>query len=884
MASQLKLEISVDDKGTVVLKQFSDTGKQSLGQIGDAAKSQMGVVDQLQNHWVAAGAAIAAAWMTVNKAVEYMDAGAKALQIESSFRIMAESSAVNADKMIANMRSLTRQTIDDSDLMQKSIKLMTMGYDPAQIERFSSVVVTASQIVGQTVGETYDTLADAIATKMPRALVRMGAVTREQMKVVNAAVAAGASEMSLYELSMANLELKTLQLRGTQDQATVALQAFHAEVKEAKETVGKYAIEGVQVLWEGLKKLGGAAYDVAAGFASIRAGNLEQEAIKATAAYDKYFESATGEAKQTLLTNMVNTQYLADQKFLESETMRAKARQMMGFESDGEIKNITKATAAELASSQAQVDARLEALRAEAEALKAAEAYAKAYEKLGQEELKTIADRKKYESTFYEWKSAEIEVSLVEFEKAGLREVDIDRLRTEKLKTLHAELYQHYGKIMADWTADTHKKTQAMVDETEKTNIETLVSYKTMYEGIQARTQELYNIKDALLITEANKFFQITQDYAASEAWLAEQREKLWIEYAKTTDSVMRGIKAGMLEMQRNLYTWGQAGYDMFKTFAQSSQSVISSVLFDGIKGQLKSFSDYWQSFTDAMLKKFVDIVAQMAVEWATAQLFMKQTWFGNSLTGVAGGTAAAAAAGGYSVIPAAGGGYMLASAGAGGSAAAAYGSGLLATETNTVATATSMTEASQVAAGLPQGQFVEILGEGGTQIGVMEGTVASTGWMAGLSAAAPYLAAALLADQILFGGKGTNAIVGGISSAGSAVGDAASSVWNAVTSIFHGGGIVGTDYAPTRDIPAFAFAGAPRLHSGFAPDEFPAILQQGERVLSRKQNASYEGGGVVINFNVGGNIVGDQRTWNDFTKKIQVTLDEISRRRIGVS
>jgi len=40
------------------------------------------------------------------------------------------------------------------------------------------------------------------------------------------------------------------------------------------------------------------------------------------------------------------------------------------------------------------------------------------------------------------------------------------------------------------------------------------------------------------------------------------------------------------------------------------------------------------------------------------------------------------------------------------------------------------------------------------------------------------------------------------------------------------------------------AFAGAPRMHSGgFAglrPDEVPAILQKGERVLSRKETASY--------------------------------------------
>jgi hypothetical protein len=56
---------------------------------------------------------------------------------------------------------------------------------------------------------------------------------------------------------------------------------------------------------------------------------------------------------------------------------------------------------------------------------------------------------------------------------------------------------------------------------------------------------------------------------------------------------------------------------------------------------------------------------------------------------------------------------------------------------------------------------------------------------------------------------------------------------------IFHNGGVVGGP-APMRAVPAMAFAGAPRMHSGgwagLRPDEVPAILQRGELVLSRAQ------------------------------------------------
>ncbi|WP_149589992.1 phage tail tape measure C-terminal domain-containing protein [Tabrizicola flagellatus] len=60
---------------------------------------------------------------------------------------------------------------------------------------------------------------------------------------------------------------------------------------------------------------------------------------------------------------------------------------------------------------------------------------------------------------------------------------------------------------------------------------------------------------------------------------------------------------------------------------------------------------------------------------------------------------------------------------------------------------------------------------------------------------------------------------------------------------ILHTGGVVGAP-GPGRMVPALAFANAPRMHSGgwagIKPDEVPAILQRGERVLSRREAAGY--------------------------------------------
>ncbi len=61
---------------------------------------------------------------------------------------------------------------------------------------------------------------------------------------------------------------------------------------------------------------------------------------------------------------------------------------------------------------------------------------------------------------------------------------------------------------------------------------------------------------------------------------------------------------------------------------------------------------------------------------------------------------------------------------------------------------------------------------------------------------------------------------------------------------VAHGGGLVGSTAFPVRGVSPALFAGAPRLHNGLAADEFPAILQRGERVIPK-------GGGGAPNVSI---------------------------------
>ncbi len=98
-----------------------------------------------------------------------------------------------------------------------------------------------------------------------------------------------------------------------------------------------------------------------------------------------------------------------------------------------------------------------------------------------------------------------------------------------------------------------------------------------------------------------------------------------------------------------------------------------------------------------------------------------------------------------------------------------------------------------------------------------------------------------------------------------------------------HSGGMVGAP-GPGRVISPLAFAGAPRMHSGgwagLRPDEVPAILQRGERVLSRAEvvNGVSRGGtaaGVSISIDARGAQAG---VAEQIDAKLRAALPEIAR------
>lgn len=254
------------------------------------------------------------------------------------------------------------------------------------------------------------------------------------------------------------------------------------------------------------------------------------------------------------------------------------------------------------------IDAVTEAQKAAAKKRETAE------KQLEAEIEKTINERQKLTGNLYAYKAQEIERDLNKYREAGVSEVNIARLKTEKLKNLYEEVSKAWRESMAKWDEDTLKKMEGPTADLGVTQ-EMLTAYSTLYSGIVARSQHAYDVQEALIYEQGNKFYEVTKDEVAVAQWEAEQLEKLYIERAKYSTDWRDGMKAGFLEIQRDATTWGGAMQSLTKSTFTNMSSTFSTVFYDVITGKFEDIGDAFEKLGEGMLKNFTEILGKIAAE-----------------------------------------------------------------------------------------------------------------------------------------------------------------------------------------------------------------------------------------------------------------------------
>lgn len=224
-----------------------------------------GHLAKLKENWLALSAAVVAGYITIQKAMTYIELGARAMQAETAFKKTAESVGVNANQMLADMRKASAGTIDESHLMQKAVKAMAQDVDPNKIPALFEAARVGAVKSGRDISDVADIIIDAVANQMPRGLKNMGMISKNEFDVFNKAVAAGADNLNLLDLVLYKSKIQAAKMGVESYNAAIGLQRFNSEVAELKENLGKEIIEGLDFLLGSMKSIGATSLLASAG-------------------------------------------------------------------------------------------------------------------------------------------------------------------------------------------------------------------------------------------------------------------------------------------------------------------------------------------------------------------------------------------------------------------------------------------------------------------------------------------------------------------------------------------------------------------------------------------------------------------------------------------
>jgi hypothetical protein len=232
------------------LKDLGDASEKGAKQSNTAWASLKGTFAELQQNWLALTGAFASTYFIAH----LVEIGAQALQVEGAFKSLAASSKMDSEAFLASMTRASRGTIDASDVMQTAIKGMTQDLSGDDMIRIMDMARVTAITQGVAVAEAYQRISDSIANELPRGLRAFGLMTKEQLSIVNKAIAAGVEDVDLLGLAYLRTQTKLAQMTLEEKNAMEGVQRLKAAYKDLKEELAKPLTHGFTALSEWLEK------------------------------------------------------------------------------------------------------------------------------------------------------------------------------------------------------------------------------------------------------------------------------------------------------------------------------------------------------------------------------------------------------------------------------------------------------------------------------------------------------------------------------------------------------------------------------------------------------------------------------------------------------
>jgi len=601
----------------------SEQMKRVTGDIGQST----GVLDTVKKHWMALSAAAVGAFMMIGKAREYMKLGAMAQQAEEAFHTVATAAGENADHILREMKRASAGTVEESDIMQKALKGMALGLSGEQMINIMEAARISARLAGEDVLTAYENITDAIATNMPKALKRYGLITKEEMSLVNKAIAAGVEEVNLYQLAMANATVQAARMGDIQSNAAEQLQRTNAQHKELVETIGKVLIIAMQKLTGAFQMFAAGALGAAGAVSQLLAATVSLAAW--TAEKLGFTEKATGMrafAETTLQT-------AKDLGGAASELADKAAANMRGIgeasasASKIEIDAAKKTKEAWLAN----IKARMESVAAEKKAIQEKEAVEKAIIEVIRKANLEIEQIGKTES---EKEILRINSEVKKWEEAGADKIKIQTAFVSAMRALNEKLFakniedlfkseekaildnyedwkkarEAEAKIESDRLLLYESNAKALTESEEKEIIERYDSWlagkKKEQEDAEKFASEIWKIERKLSqdmakfagndtkarldsLDEQLKAYQVyVEDKDRLDKWYNQQKTLILEDEAMKGDDFWAGLSAASAKHYREEDKAGKLASNIFNDYLSERNKGVSQFVDNFIAGQ----------------------------------------------------------------------------------------------------------------------------------------------------------------------------------------------------------------------------------------------------------------------------------------------------------
>ena len=245
----------------------------------EATKRLEGVRGSLQRfanswkqNWLAITAAVTAAIMALNKAWQLMEMGAKAEQIEESFKRMAESVGINSQQMKQALMEASHATVNFSNVADKASALMAQGLNMDTISALMKQARVEAKIFGPTTEEAFQNISSAVTGGLVTTLRRsyglqlsLKDATEEYAKATGKTT----EEVQKYHMAQALANHILAQSKSHLEAVNLEIMTNYEKVQMLKSRWNDFMESTGQVLWQVLGFLQGFMNQLVTGIFTI---------------------------------------------------------------------------------------------------------------------------------------------------------------------------------------------------------------------------------------------------------------------------------------------------------------------------------------------------------------------------------------------------------------------------------------------------------------------------------------------------------------------------------------------------------------------------------------------------------------------------------------